>query len=49
MKHHVVDDSNWLAFTVPAIDSLFGTNPPVGLIARRRKKVKEAAGVRPGL
>lgn len=27
MRHHTLDDSYWLAFTLPAIDDLFGTNP----------------------
>ena len=26
--HHTLSDQYWLAFTVPAIDTLFGTNPP---------------------
>lgn len=26
-RHHTVSDSYWLAFTVPAIDTLLGTNP----------------------
>jgi len=27
MRHHVVNDEYWLAFTIPAIDNVFGTNP----------------------
>ena len=26
-RHHTLSSQNWLAFTVPAVDSLFGTNP----------------------
>ena len=34
IKHHLVDDRYWFSFTVPAIDSLFGTNPLVDEVKR---------------
>jgi hypothetical protein len=29
IKHHMVDNRYWFAFSLPAIDDWFGTNPPV--------------------
>ena len=29
VRHHLVSDQNWYAFSVPAMDDLFGTNPNV--------------------
>lgn len=29
IKHHMVDSQYWFGFSIPAIDDLFGTNPPV--------------------
>lgn len=29
MRHHKINEKYWLAFSVPAIDDLFGTNPEV--------------------
>lgn len=29
IKHHLVNDSYWFGFSVPAIDDFFGTNPPI--------------------
>lgn len=30
VQRHLVDDRNWYAFGVPAMDDLFSTNPNVG-------------------
>ena len=35
--HHTVSDENWLAFTIPAVDSLFGTNPEPFDVIRAKK------------
>jgi hypothetical protein len=37
-RHHLVDNRYWLGFSVPAIDSLFGTNPNVQEVRRQHKK-----------
>ena len=37
IRHHQINDKYWLAFSVPAMDDLFGTNPDVKE-ARREKK-----------
>jgi hypothetical protein len=29
MRHHQINESYWLAFSIPALDDLFGTNPDV--------------------
>ena len=34
--HHTVSDRHWLAFTVPAVDNLFNTNPNPKDVARVR-------------
>ena len=44
MKHHTVDDSYWLAFTIPEVDTLFGTNPKVGDVVRARRQRLRAQG-----
>lgn len=37
--HHTVSDAHWLAFTVPAVDSLFGTNPNAkDVVASQRRE-----------
>ncbi len=36
MLHHTVSHEHWLAFTLPAVDTLFGTNPDPRDLARRR-------------
>lgn len=52
--HHTLSDEYWLAFTVPAIDSLFGTNPAhkdvsASLRIRREAEAEaEAAAAAPG-
>jgi len=36
--HHTLSQDNWLAFTTPAVDTLFGTNPrPLDVVRARRK------------
>ena len=35
-RHHLVDNTNWFAFSVPTIDTLFGTNPTPHRHRRRR-------------
>jgi hypothetical protein len=37
IRHHRVDSSYWLAFTVPAVDTLFGTNPEVQDVRKWQK------------
>ena len=46
MNHHMVDDAYWLAFTVPAVDTLFGTNPDAAEVARERKRRDGDGGAR---
>mmetsp|Transcript_27161 Transcript_27161/g.56910 ORF Transcript_27161/g.56910 Transcript_27161/m.56910 type:complete len:306 (-) Transcript_27161:530-1447(-) len=36
-RHHLVDKANWLGFSIPAIDSLFGTNPPIETVTLLKK------------
>ena len=36
-RHHLVDKNNWLGFSVPAVDSLFGTNPTIATIRQLRR------------
>lgn len=38
IRHHCVDHNYWLAFSIPAIDDIFGTNPDVQDIKRRNRK-----------
>lgn len=46
--HHTLSDAHWLAFTVPAVDSLFGTNPkPKDVV--REKQLRARAAERVGL
>ena len=43
--HHTVSDAHWLAFTVPAVDTLFGTNPNAkDVIAAQRGACRRADG-----
>ena len=43
-RHHTVSDSYWLAFTVPAIDTLLGTNPrPQDVTRAAKAAAKERA------
>ena len=34
IKHHLVDNRYWFAFSLPSIDDWFGTNPPIHHIKR---------------
>lgn len=34
VRHHLVNDRYWLSFSIPAIDNIFGTNPPVSQAKR---------------
>ena len=38
MRHHLLDDDYWFAFSVAQMDDLFGTNPDVKEIKKARKK-----------
>lgn len=44
MKHHTIDANNWLAFTVPSVDDLFGTNPSVRDVVRSRRHDRTTLG-----
>jgi len=41
--HHTVSDAHWLAFTVPAVDTLFGTNPKAKDVVAAQKAAKRLA------
>jgi Fatty acid hydroxylase superfamily len=41
-RHHVVDDGYWFAFSLPAVDTLFGTNPSIRQVVQARKNGKYA-------
>ena len=45
--HHTLNSDYWLAFTVPAVDSLFGTNPPPRQVSRAMRQ-RAHAGRRGG-
>jgi len=38
MKHHLVDNRYWFAFSIPAMDDIFGTNPGIDNKQKREKK-----------
>ena len=40
LRHHLVDNHYWFAFTLPFVDDLFGTNPTVKEVRRRRSQQK---------
>ncbi|KAL3769404.1 hypothetical protein ACHAWU_008813 [Discostella pseudostelligera] len=40
MRHHLVDDRYWYAFSVPAMDDLFETNPDVKEVRKSNGTVK---------
>jgi Fatty acid hydroxylase superfamily len=42
IRHHLVDDSNWFAFSCIQVDDIFGTNPNVDEV----KQLKKLAGRR---
>lgn len=41
MRHHLVNPDYWLAFSVPSIDNIFGTNPTVAEAKKKRKFSQE--------
>lgn len=41
IRHHCVDKRYWLGFSLPAIDTILGTNPDVNVIRRRNKQEKK--------
>lgn len=41
IKHHLVDSRYWFAFSLPAIDDWFGTNPPVHHIKETERRVEQ--------
>ena len=47
MRHHLVDDRYWYAFSVPAMDDLFDTNPNVKEV-RKMHESKRAKVYRGG-
>mmetsp|Transcript_8880 Transcript_8880/g.18942 ORF Transcript_8880/g.18942 Transcript_8880/m.18942 type:complete len:369 (-) Transcript_8880:229-1335(-) len=38
MRHHLVDDEFWFAFSLPVMDDVFGSNPDVREVKKERKK-----------
>ena len=40
MRHHLLDNDYWFAFSVHLLDDLFGTNPDVREIKARKKKAE---------
>lgn len=42
VRHHLVDDQYWYAFSVPAMDDLFDTNPDVKDVRIQHKEMTEA-------
>lgn len=38
MRHHLVDDGYWFAFSLPLMDDVFGSNPDVREVKNERKK-----------
>jgi hypothetical protein len=43
IRHHCVDENYWLAFSLPAIDDIFGTNLPIREVREKNKKVQVGA------
>jgi len=37
IRHHVINQNYWFAFSVPAIDDIFGTNPTIQQVQSERK------------
>ena len=49
LLHHTRSEAHWLAFTVPQVDALFGTNPQpasVRMSEMAKAALKSARGVR---
>ena len=42
MRHHLVNDSYWFGFSLPMIDDLFGTNPPIRQARLERKMANKS-------
>ena len=40
MRHHMVSDEYWFAFSMPSMDDLFNTNPPVRQVKRQQNEEK---------
>ena len=40
MRHHMVSDQYWFAFSMPSMDDLFNTNPPVRQVKRQQNEEK---------
>ncbi len=36
IRHHIVDDKNWLGFSMPFVDNIFGTNPDIKAVRKRK-------------
>ena len=41
-RHHLVSDEFWLAFTIPAVDTLFGTAPNVQDVSKANRRLAAA-------
>ena len=46
-RHHLVSDEFWLAFTIPAVDTLFGTAPKVQDVLKANKLITSVRQTRP--
>ena len=40
IRHHLVDADNWLGFSLPQVDDLFGTNPDVKEFRRHESEAE---------
>ena len=38
IRHHMLDETNWLGFSLPLVDDIFGTNPDVKDVKKARQK-----------
>jgi hypothetical protein len=45
LRHHVVSDEYWFAFSMPAMDDLFHTNPSVRQVKKRLEEEKRPGGL----
>ena len=44
MRHHTLSERHWFAFTIPAVDTIFGTNPsPFAVSVRERPPHRQLA------
>jgi hypothetical protein len=43
MRHHILDNDNWLGFSVLFVDRIFGTSPDVKDIRRKNERNKNQA------